>query len=276
MKCLIILTSILLLCCSDGLNLKGRKLGKLFATVDTSSLYDSTLIEQYPFLKGANNFLKINYVNKWIDKKVVLKAVYDDGFHENEKIKAQLERLQEDFLIQAYMNKKIAEARVSKDDLVKYYNEHKTDFLASDNEYKYQLIYFNRKDESKRVHTYLRDKKKFNFNSLNQDLKKTILQKEIVGSFVAEKDIKSEEVKKKLKALKIGDFSQPVKYDDNYIIVKLLDKRSKGEPYPFIEVEGKIMLKQLSKKEGIIKRAIIDSVKLYSDINVYINGDENE
>ena len=113
-------------------------------------------------------------------------------------------------------------------------------------------------------------------NALKNNLSRLIIQKEIVGKFTSEKNIESEKVKQILSTLKVGSFSWPMKHEHNYIIVKLLDKRVKGDPYPFIEVEGKIMLKEYSKYEQKKYHSIVDSMKIYSDIKVYINGDIDE
>ena len=273
---IIFIVSLSLFQCADRIELNSRKLGKLLATVDSSSIYDSTLIEQHPFLRGSNDFMKVNYVNKWVSRELILKKMYSDEFHKKAKIKKRLLKMQEDFLITAYMTELLEDDRIPKDDLLEYYNTNLSEFSIPENEYKYQLVYFDNREHSKKVYTYLRERNKFDFNALKNSLSRLIIQKEIVGKFTSEKNIESKKIKEILSALKVGSFSWPMKYEDNYIIVKLLDKRVKGDPYPFIEVEGKIMLKEYSKHEQKKYHSIVDSMKTYSDVKVYINGEIDE
>jgi len=276
MKYILLLLTLIFFNCSDKIELENKKMGSLLASVDTSSLYDSTLIFQYPFLNKTNNFMKINYVNKWINRKLLLKKIYDDKFNLNPKIKQKLKKLEEDFLLNLYTDKLLKDNKISKDKLEEYYKNHISDFSISNNEYKYQLIYFNKKEAAKKIYHYMKAKKKFNFNYLPNELNTLIIQKEIIGKFTPKNEINSKKIKSILSNLKIGSFSKPMESDGNYIIVKLLDKRVKGDSYPFIEVEGEIMLKEYSKYESQKINDIVDSMKLYNDVNIYINGDKNE
>jgi len=276
MRIITLLIILLSISCTKEHELKSKKDGRLFAVVDTSALYDSTLIAQYPFLNGSNDFLKIGYVNKWVNRKLILKKIYAEEFQNNQNILLQLKKIEEDFLISKFIKNRADENKISKAHLEEYYADNITDFLIPENEYKYQLIYFDRKDEATTVFNYMKKSMKFNFNSLKDEYSKVIVQKEVIGNFTKESKIVSKTVSNKLSELKIGGFSKPFKENNNYIIVKLVDKRVEGDAFPFIEVEGKIMLREYAKYETKIYHEIADSLKLYSSVKVYINGDVND
>ena len=88
---------------------------------------------------------------------------------------AKIERLKEDMLINEFLTAQTNRQKISKDKLEAVYTKNISQFLIEENEYKYQLIYFDRKDDANKVYSVMKENKIYNPLNLDSDLSALIV-----------------------------------------------------------------------------------------------------
>ncbi len=180
--------------------------GGVVTTQDVDILYEGIpapfrkLIQRKANLKKRAILLKLislEYKNKKLD----------------DLTKRKIELCKNKILLQKYYDDKLKNITVTDSEIKKYYEAHKDEF-SQQSSFKFNLLSFNSLKEANKIYEKIKKGEKFEKFSNRPSNNRYIPEKYLPLEF-----------RNELKNLKNGEVSKPIKFNNKYFLVKLLDKK---------------------------------------------------
>ncbi len=202
----------------------------IVAQVDESYLTKKEL--NYNIPSGFSNDivldLKKNLINKWVEEEIFLKSAEQEGLTLDDKEEYLIEEYRKSLLIQKYLEQKLnRNIIVTEREIDNYYKMHKDEFVRTENEI--HLIHLLLQQKDKAIFDEIR--KTDNLMPLIEkyyfDQKSTVEMPNGDLGYVAEKDLPKKFLNV-LKKMKTGVISRPIKMDDGFHFIQLIDRKNAG------------------------------------------------
>lgn len=264
-----LLVAVFSLGCSAGFDDKAKNDDQVVARVDDEKLYFSELVGQFPHLADASDEVKSKYVQRWVEKRVLLSHIRKTNFDEKPDIRDELKRMEETFLLVKF-NDHIAgnTTNIDADKISNFYAENMEQYRVEETGYKYEIVFFENENNANLSHAAFNQN-----NSLvpPSELASQVVRRESVNSFVRESQI-SKELLSVLSSLKIGEISRPFLLDNMHAIARLNDRKNKGDYLQIEDVREIIALELLGNKQQHVLAGVLDSLLVFHRIENLYNG----
>jgi len=204
--------------------------GDIVAQVDESYLTKQELNYNIPpgFSDDIVLALKKNLINKWVEEEIFLKSAEREGLSLDDKEEYLIKEYRKSLLIQKYLEQKLnRNIIVSEKEIDNYYKMHQDEFVRTENEIHLVHLLLEQKDkaifdEIRKTDNLMPLIKKYYF-----DQKSTIEMPNGDLGYVAEKDLPKKFLST-LKSMKTGVISRPIKMNDGYHFLQLIDRKKSG------------------------------------------------
>ncbi|MBC8185494.1 peptidyl-prolyl cis-trans isomerase [candidate division KSB1 bacterium] len=199
-----------------------------------------------------------SYVQQWIDTELIYQNALKLGMDLGQDFRYELEKAKKELLVRKYLSRILDEdVDVAEDDIHKYYEENKENFLIGSDEIKVLHILVATKAEANVAHRRIADGEDFIEVAKEVSLDYAD-QKRIELDFFSRNDIVPELARRVFQYRK-GSLTAPIQSGFGYHIFKILEKRTKGSYKELDEVESDIVNRLASnQKSQQYKNLLID------------------
>ncbi len=231
--------------------------GNVVAQVNMATISNSELEAAIP--EGTSDEVKLalkrNLMEKWIEKEIFYQMAFEEGLVLNEDEKRMVRNYERSLLIQKFLNSHLKDRyRILDQEIEDYYEKHKREFVWDD-DYVHIIHLIMENDDAAiksevRNSKYLMDVIKKNFLDQQSTLERPI------GDLGYQKlnELPSEIVRR-LKNMKTGNISGPLKTKYGYHYIQLLDNQKKGKTKDFDIARNEIVVRlQLTKRNEDIEK----------------------
>lgn len=225
----------------------------------------STLPYQLQGLVRSDPELKKKLLNKLIEEKLLLQEMRKSNIKPDDEINEKVSRYRDALLLEKFLNEKLSNVTVSETEIREYYEKNKDEFKEGE---KIKLAHIIVKDEEKleKVISELKAGKDFaEVASKYSEDKETQPNGGYIGEIST--DELNEMYKNILLKTKPGEFTAPIKTDNGYQIIKVID-RIPEKQLALEDVKESIKTKILSIKQEKELERFIDELKSASKIEV--------
>jgi len=201
-----------------------------------------------------------NYVQQWIEMELIYQDALRRGMDRDRDFEKELERSKREILVRKYYGKYLsAEAQISDEEMIEYFEENKDNFILAQDEIKALHILVPTYNEANEARARIRRGEDFVAVARNVVRDSTERARIHLDYFTADDVIP--ELSRSLfnNWTRAGNITDPIKTDFGYHVIKILDIRRKGSSRAFDEVkhliEGRL---KLIKTKEIYRDRIIE------------------
>ena len=205
-----------------------------------------------------------NFIHSWVDDALYYDAALKDGLHRDGYLSAERDRYYKKLIIGSYLQTKTSpNIAISNSDIRKYYDKNPSGFFRQNNE-AYIYHFFTKKHiDARSIRSRLLKKQPPDtvgeLFDLYQVEKKTVTE----GFLLKELDL---EIFKNKKGSVLG----PIRTDNGYHVIEIINKYKKGSKVGLEDVYDKIYQRLLKQKQVAVATNLLDSLKERS--NLFINS----
>ncbi|MGB9668451.1 MAG: peptidylprolyl isomerase [Thermosulfidibacteraceae bacterium] len=236
-------------------------------TITTKDLEEaiSTLPPQFRAVVSEDSELKKKLLDRLIEERLLIQEMKRAGVKEDEEIRRKVERFREALLLEKFLKDKFSNATATDDEIKSYYENHKEEFKQPEI---YELSYISIKDEQKLKKAVEELKKGTPFEEVAKKYSEDEETKN-KGGYLGEVSVDgiSDPFKNIISRLKPGEFTEPIKSENGYQIIKVIDKKP-ARILNLGEVREKIKDKLTSEKQQKEYEKFIKELKARSRIEV--------
>lgn len=241
------LISLIFLSCS-----KEEKNEKNIAKVNDAVLTEDMLNSMMNDSKNKAK-LKDEIINQWIEDEVLFQEAEKEGITNEKEFQKILERSKKNlaisFLIKKYLDKN--EIQIKDEELKKYYDENKNEFVLNDELYYLRIARFENYESAIEFRKKLIET---NWNIANNYIKTKTDKFQTKEELIYKKDLQPIQVVRIVNTMEINEISSIIDISNNeFIIINLMNKYSENTIPPFEAVKNlvKEKLTILKQKELI-------------------------
>jgi len=241
------LISLIFLSCS-----KEEKNEKNIAKVNDAVLTEDMLNSMMNDSKNKAK-LKDEIINQWIEDEVLFQEAEKEGITNEKEFQKILERSKKNlaisFLIKKYLDKN--EIQIKDEELKKYYDENKNEFILNDEFYYLRIAKFENYESAIEFRKKLIET---NWNIANNYIKTKTDKYQTKEDLIYKKDLQPIQVVRIVNTMEINEISSIIDISSNeFIIINLMNKYSENTIPPFEAVKNlvKEKLTILKQKELI-------------------------
>jgi len=241
------LISLIFLSCS-----KEEKNEKNIAKVNDAVLTEDMLNSMMNDSKNKAK-LKDEIINQWIEDEVLFQEAEKEGITNEKEFQKILERSKKNlaisFLIKKYLDKN--EIQIKDEELKKYYDENKNEFVLNDELYYLRIARFENYESAIEFRKKLIET---NWNIANNYIKTKTDKYQTKEDLIYKKDLQPIQVVRIVNTMEINEISSIIDISSNeFIIINLMNKYSENTILPFEAVKNlvKEKLTILKQKELI-------------------------
>lgn len=241
------LISLIFLSCS-----KEEKNEKNIAKVNDAVLTEDMLNSMMNDSKNKAK-LKDEIINQWIEDEVLFQEAEKEGITNEKEFQKILERSKKNlaisFLIKKYLDKN--EIQIKDEELKKYYDENKNEFVLNDELYYLRIARFENYESAIEFRKKLIET---NWNIANNYIKTKTDKYQTKEDLIYKKDLQPIQVVRIVNTMEINEISSIIDISSNeFIIINLMNKYSENTIPPFEAVKNlvKEKLTILKQKELI-------------------------
>jgi len=226
------------------------------AQVNTAMITSSELEDAIPqdITNEVKLALKRNLMEKWIEDEIFFQTALEEGLALSEKEKIQIRNYERSLLIKKFLESHLSNNfKILDQEIEDYYNVHKNEFTWDD-EYVH-IIHLVMDNDDAGIKTEIRGSK-----DLLEVIRKNFLDQQTtperpIGDIGYQKlNEFPDEIVKKIKTMRTGNISGPLKTKYGYHYIQLLDRQNKGDTKELDLVRGEIIMRlQLSKRNEEIE-----------------------
>lgn len=207
---------------------------------------------------------KEKIIQDWIRITLLAQEAENLGLSDQQSIKNKIETAEKNILANALIAQRMAEIKITDEDLFNYYRLHKNNYQKSHKEYKVQRIFV----ETEALLDSVRKKIK---RSSFQDAAKKYSQESAGANggylgFVSQKDITADQWNV-LSSLKKYHY-QSVKSQEGFYVIRFYDERNVQTEKTFVEVEDEIRSILIKMKKQDAFDNLLENIKLKSEIAI--------
>lgn len=190
--------------------------------------------------ENITNQQRINYVKKWIDTELLYQAALNQKIDKEPVIKKRLEQMKKDLLGAEMISRNSASAqstKISEEAILNYYQEYKGSFIRESDVVKYIELVVDDLKTAWNVRNLISES---NFFEIASKYSKVPVQDPLTASFIAVEDLPPE-FSSVLFSFRIQGTTNPIALNDDYHIVRIIDKRKAGDTCSVEEVREEII-----------------------------------
>lgn len=256
---------------STGSTPETKKEGQVVAEVNGSTITTGDFNRE---LKNLPDYLKSmaatpqgrkEMMDTMVIRELILQQATKDGVDKSPELAEKLEDLKKRLIVEAFLKKKVeTDAKVSDDDLKKFYEQNKDKFKTGEQIRASHILVKTEKD-AKDILAQIKAGGKFEELAKKNSVDSSAAQGGDLGWFGKGSMVPAFE--KAALALKEGQVSDVVKSDFGYHIIKLTGKRPAGIR-PFEEVKDQIKAAVMPSKQQEVFQKIKEELKKGAKINI--------
>jgi peptidyl-prolyl cis-trans isomerase C len=258
---------------SSGCASKGDTKGNVVAQVNTAQITNSELEASIP--EGSSDEVKIalkrNLMEKWIEEEIFYQVALEEGLSLTEQEMALVRNYERRLIIQKYIDTRLSQNyRVLDQEVEDYYNKHKREFVWDDETV--HLIHLVLENDDTAIRTEIRQNKdllaviKKNFFDQQSTQERPIgdLRYQKLSEFPST-------IQRRIRNLKTGNVSGPIKTNYGYHYIQLMDYQKKGaiKELDLARDEIYMRLQVLKRNEEIqsIKQSLRSKFTIQTDLS---------
>jgi len=243
----------LILSCSKSPDEKGN----IVAQVNTATLSNSELESSIPEETSdeVKSALKRNLIDNWIEDEIFRQTALEEGLTLSEKEKDMIKNYERSVLVQKFLESRLKDQyRILDQEIEDYYDKHRNEFIWDDDYV--HIIHLVMENDDVAIKSEIRNSK-----SLMDVIKKNFLDQQStperpIGDLKYQKlNEFPAEIVRRLKNMKTGNISGPVRTKFGYHYFQLLDNQKKGKIKELDIVRNEIVARlQLTKRNEEIEK----------------------
>ena len=207
---------------------------------------------------------KETYIQDWIKLTLLSQAADELGISTTPQIRQKIKTAEMNIKSNALIAQKMAEIRISEDDLFNYYRVHKNQYQKSEKEYRVQRIFIKDENLLEEVKTAIQETS-FKDAAIKYS-QENIGQNGGYLGYVAKQNI-DRRLWNALTQLKLYHW-QTVQVDDGFYIIRYYDERTVSTDKTFVEVVDEIRVILQQQKQQEVYENLIDSLKKKAEIEI--------
>jgi hypothetical protein len=234
-----------------------QETGRLLATVNSSQLYMKDVAAR---VDTASAYSVRSYVSNWVNQQLLFEEARRQGLENTQEFQGSVNEYARQLAITMLLNKIVYQAQIDlpQDELLKYYNSHRSDFRAIDEITCVNLAAFAERKLAVSFRNALVSGSSWNdvFNDIPTsaivDLKDSIY---LMSSSVqpAIWDV--------IQSLEAGKISFPIQVDTVSYVVQVIRKLSAGDSLPFDYAASQIKQRMVIEKRRRLYTLLLDSLR---------------
>lgn len=205
------------------------------------------------------------YVLRWINKEVLYQEALSRKLDQRVDFKRELENLQRELLINKLLEVAVDSepVTISNEEIRALYDQSGDEFTLNDDVVHCYHILCRSREEANDIRSRLTQGASFEEIILGMNQDSLTFKNWDLGYFTRDQIIP--EISKVVFNLPVGSVSNPIKSDYGYHILKVLDKRNKGQKKNLSEVEDEIRLKLMElRRQESYERFLLETKNKYS------------
>ena len=266
---LLISTSILITGCTNKSNSKGNVVAQVNEAQITNTEIDAAIPEgSSPELKLA---LKRNLMEKWIEEEIFYQVALEEGLSLSEQEMLLVKNYEKRLLVQKYIDTRLSHNyRILDQEVEDYYNKHQREFVWDDETV--HIIHLVLDNDDSAIKSEIRQSK-----DLMEVIKKNFFDQQStperpIGDLGYQKLSEfPNTIQRRIRNLKTGHISGPLKTNYGYHYIQLLDYQKKGaiKEIDLARDEIYMRLQFLNRNEEIknIKQSLRSGFTIQTDLS---------
>ncbi len=266
---LLISTGILITGCTNKSNSKGNVVAQVNEAQITNTELEAAIPEGYsPEVKLA---LKRNLMEKWIEEEIFYQVALEEGLSLNEQEMLLVKNYEKRLLVQKYIDTRLSHNyRILDQEVEDYYNKHQREFVWDDETV--HIIHLVLDNDDSAIKSEIRQSK-----DLMEVIKKNFFDQQStperpIGDLGYQKLSEfPNTIQRRIRNLKTGNISGPLKTKYGYHYIQLLDFQKKGakKELDLARDEIYMRLQFLNRNEEIknIKQSLRSGFTIQTDLS---------
>ena len=201
-----------------------------------------------------------------VNKQLFLNEARKNFYEGDPKFKADLAKVKDEMLANFAIEKAIASVKVSSDDVKKFYDEHKSEFLAGESvEASHILV-----DDEAKIKEILADIKAGKISFEDAAKANSSCPSGEKGGALGEfgRGQMVPEFEQAAFAMNVGEISEPVKTQFGYHLIKLTNKKEASE-IPFEQIAPQLEKKLLTEKQKAAYDSKVNQLKIVYPVDMF-------
>ncbi|MEO0086888.1 MAG: peptidyl-prolyl cis-trans isomerase [candidate division WOR-3 bacterium] len=218
------------------------------------------ILAQLPQEVNLNEQNLIPILERIVNSELIYLAAQEKGLTKDKNLQMKLRALERDFFANALIEEEAKKIFVSQKEVLDYYTQHKEDFLS---EIKIRRIVVYDEDLANRIFEELKAGR--DFVSLAKEYSQDQLlpageeSKYFPRGFLTDPILEEE-----IFSLKVNEFTSPIKSQEGYQIIQLVDKKKVKKDVSLTEVENYIkQILQYKKGYEMLNKMLLDLKEKY-------------
>ncbi|HGY56623.1 MAG TPA: hypothetical protein ENK44_13015 [Caldithrix abyssi] len=215
--------------------------------------------------------LKSTIISRWVEDEVLYQTAVAEGMTLSDKEKHLLHEYEKSLYIQKYLTRKLdRDYRISEKEIEDYYDDHVDEFKRSEDEV--HIIHLLMEQRDNAIFKEIRQAKDLNeiIRKYYFDEKSTPEQPNGDLGYVKVSSL-DERFVKTIKRLKTGSITKPIKTDQGYHFIQLLDWQKKGTTIDLDLVRDEIILRLKRLKREEERQRLLRELKEKAQIQTYLS-----
>lgn len=193
--------------------------------------------------------LKKNLIDRWVEKEILYQSAINEGVTLTNEDRFQLEEMKKNLIVQRYLQQKLnRDYRISQKDIEDYYREHKAEFIRTENEAHIVHLLLEQRDQA--IFRDIRETK--NLKDLIKKYylnEKSTMERPNDDLGYVPVDRLPEPIRRTVRQMKTGTISGPVKTDQGYHFIQLIDYQKEGTARDLELVRDEIILRLKKERQ---------------------------
>jgi len=242
----------------------------LLAVVGEVMLTERMIEESVGSHSRVSDKARQDYVDRWIAHELLYRQARTLGLHNDNTLRREVERIERDLMVRALIEQEIDRLlRVSDADIQRYFEQNASQFLFSQDEFKYRHVSTPSLRGARAVGAFLsREGRLPNADSFEEEM--NLLVGNYSENFIQARDLEPG-LPDLLKSLEPEEYSNRTKLGDRYYYVQLLAKRMQGEPIPLQEAAPQIRSILLGARRKQRYQELLNRLREETKVEVYID-----
>lgn len=244
---------------------------KVLAKVGTVVITENDVNETLAMLSQRGQNLNHPEGRKAIMDQLVSRALFlceaRRNFYEADaKFKQDLARVKDEMLTDFAVEKTLAAVKVTDDDVKKFYDEHKAEFVSGET-VEASHILVDSEDKAKEILADIKAEKVSFEDAAKQHSSCPSSQRGgALGEFTHGQMVP--EFDQAAFAMNVGEVSEPVKTQFGYHLIKVTGKKEAGE-IPFEQIKGQLSQQVLADKQRAAYQTRVNQLKILFPVDLY-------
>lgn len=249
------------------MDMNSKVLAKVGATVITEAEIDATIAalgqrgEAYRSPEGRKAVLE-----QLVNKNLFLAEAKKNMYEYDPKFKAELAKIKDEMLANFAIEKAIASITVSDDEVKKFYDEHKSEFVSGESVTASHILVDSEEKAKEILESIRSGNVSFEDAAKNNSSCPSGQNGGSLGEFTRGQMVP--EFDKAVFEMNEGEISEPVKTQFGYHIIKL-DKKNAPKEYAFDEIKAQLTKKVLADKQQAAYASKINQLKILFPVDLF-------